>query len=222
MVAASVFPRPVRAEVLDMDGTLLDTEVIYVRCYVQAMAELGHDLPESFLHTLIGGPRGAFQAQLRARLGPDFPYDAHREAYVALRTARLAAGVPLKPGVVELLDRVAALGLPMAVATAATRAHADEHLARTGLRPRFAVVLTRDDVEKSKPSPDLFLRAAEALGVAPEDCMAVEDSPNGVRAAVAAGMMTVMVPDLVPDDDEMRLLCVSVQADLHAVAHLLD
>ena len=111
--------------------------------------------------------------------------------------------------------------LPLAIATAATRAHAEEHLARTGLRPRFGVVLTREDVAHSKPRPDLFLRAAEGLGVGAADCLAVEDSHNGVRAAHAAGMMTVMVPDIVPADAEIGALCVAVADDLHAVRRLL-
>lgn len=217
----TIFPRPVQAVVLDMDGTLLDTEIIYVRSYLETMAAFGHELPESFLHGLIGGTRTDFQTRLRERLGPDFPYEAHRAAYQALRSERLAAGVPLKPGAVELLDRAAGLRLPLAIATAATRAHADEHLARSGLRVRFAVVLTRDDVEHSKPRPDLFLRAAEALGVAAADCLAVEDSYNGVRAACAAGMMTVMVPDIVPADAAMQELCLAVVPDLHAVARML-
>jgi HAD superfamily hydrolase (TIGR01509 family) len=214
-------PRDVQGVVLDMDGTLLDTEIIYVRSYVETMADFGHELPESFLHTLIGGPRGLFQARLRERLGPDFPYEAHRAAYAVRRTERLAAGVPLKPGAEALLDYIAARRLPVGVATAATREHADEHLARAGLRRHFSVVLTRDDVVNSKPAPDLFLAVAEALGVAAADCLAVEDSFNGVRSAVAAGMMTVMVPDIVPADDEMRALCVAVCRDLHGVVELL-
>lgn len=214
--------RPIAGVVLDMDGTLLDTESIYVRSYMQAAAELGHDLPHDFLHDLIGAPGPQFGERVRAKLGPDFPYGPHRERYLALRMAMLDAGIPLKPGVNELLDAIDTAELPKAVATAATRENAHSHLTRAGLLSRFANVLTRDDVARAKPHPDVYLAAAAAIGRDPADCLAVEDSVNGVRAAHAAGMMTIMVPDIAPPDPETTSLCVAVLADLHAVRRLLD
>ena len=95
------------------------------------------------------------------------------------------------------------------------------NLLRADLRHRFPVVITRDDVEHSKPRPDIFLAAAAGLSVSPELCLAVEDSHNGVRAAHAAGMITVMVPDMMPATDEVRALCLAVLEDLHGVCEML-
>jgi beta-phosphoglucomutase-like phosphatase (HAD superfamily) len=90
------------------------------------------------------------------------------------------------------------------------------------LRARLPVVVTRDDVVRGKPHPDLFLKAAWAIGIPPERCLAVEDSFNGIRAAHAAGMMPVMVPDLLAPTPDIRALCVEIVADLHAVRQLLS
>jgi HAD superfamily hydrolase (TIGR01509 family) len=216
-----VLPRPAAALILDMDGTLLDTESIYVRSFMIAAADLGRKLPDDFLHGLIGAPGPNFQILVREKLGPDFPYAEHRTRYLALRTDMLAEGIPLKPGAEALLDTVEARRLPVAVATAATRENAESHLARAGLRHRFEHVLTRDDAEHPKPRPDIFLAAAAAIGHAPTTCLAVEDSHNGVRAAHAAAMMTIMVPDLAPPTDEITALCIGVLGDLFAVRDLL-
>jgi beta-phosphoglucomutase-like phosphatase (HAD superfamily) len=89
------------------------------------------------------------------------------------------------------------------------------------LRERLRVIVTRDDVARGKPFPDLFLRAAHLLDVSPDECLAVEDSLNGVRAAHAAGMMPVMVPDLIQPSDEVRALCVRVVPDLHEVLAII-
>lgn len=220
-MAKPPFPRPVAAVVLDMDGTLLDTESIYVRTFLETSHELGYPLADDFLHTLIGLPGGEFRTRLRARLGEDFPYEEHRRRYLVRRTELMADGIPVKPGARELIDHLEAHRLPMAIATAATRQNAEEYLGRAGLRARFEVVLTRDDVTNSKPSPDLFLAAARGIGIDPLRCVAVEDSHNGVRAAHAAGMMTVMVPDIVAASDEIRALCVAVLGSLHELRGML-
>jgi HAD superfamily hydrolase (TIGR01509 family) len=214
-------PRPHQAVILDMDGTLLDTESIYIRTFLETSTTLGYPLEETFLHGLVGLPGADFQSRLRAHLGEEFPYAEHRQMYLARRTELLDQGIPIKPGALELIAHLEETGTPMAIATAATRANAHENLTRSGLMHRFPVILTRDDVEHSKPRPDLFLRAAAGLGIDPAHCVAVEDSHNGVRAAHAAGMMTVMVPDILTASDEIRAMCVAVVETLHDVRRMV-
>src|SRR5256885_892221 len=109
----------------------------------------------------------------------------------------------------------------MAIVTPSCRPTADEHLTLAGIRARFENILTRDDVTRGKPSPDLYLLAASRLGVKPEVCVAVEDSNHGVASAHAAGAITIMVPDMVPPTAESRAKCVAVVPDLGAVLELL-
>jgi HAD superfamily hydrolase (TIGR01509 family) len=125
----------------------------------------------------------------------------------------------LKAGVVELLDDLDALGLPRAIATSSTHASVERQLG--GMTGRFQAVVAHGDYARGKPSPDPFLTAAERLGVVPSACLGLEDSHNGVRAAHAAGLMTIMVPDLLEATEEMRGLCVAVAETLHDVRDLL-
>jgi HAD superfamily hydrolase (TIGR01509 family) len=128
--------------------------------------------------------------------------------------------LPLKPGVAELLGLLDELDLPRAIATTSSRATVDHHLGAHGLAHRFHHIVAHDDCERHKPDPDPFLRAAARLGVQPQHCLALEDSHNGVRAASAAGMMTVMVPDLLPVTEEMQTLCLHIVGNLHDVRRL--
>jgi HAD superfamily hydrolase (TIGR01509 family) len=123
----------------------------------------------------------------------------------------------LKPGVLELLRDMDRAGLRRAVATSSSRSKALGHLQQAGILSRFEAVVTRDDVQRGKPHPDLFLAAAACLDVAPGACVAFEDSYNGVRAAEAAGMTVVMVPDILPPTPEMQRRCAAIIESLGAV-----
>lgn len=214
-------PKPVDAVILDMDGTLHDTEAVYHAALKRAVAEVGFAVTEGFCHSLIGIPGLETDRMLRDHLGPEFPFDEYDRLYDEYCDALFAKGIKLKPGALELIDHLHERALPSAIATSASRRAATLHLRRSGLGVRFAVIVTRDDVARGKPHPDLFLKAASLVGAAPERCLAVEDSLNGIRAAHAAGMMPVMVPDLLRPTAEIRALCVTVAADLHEVRSLL-
>ncbi len=216
-----IFPNRISAVVLDMDGTLHDTEVAYHTALKAAVEAVGFSITDAFCHSLIGIPGPESDEILRAHLGPGFPfaeYDRLYEQHVALSLAR---EIPLKPGARELLRALAERELKAAVATSASRRAAERHLALSGLRGHLNTIVTRDDVTRGKPHPDLFLHAAKLLEVPPRECLAVEDSFNGIRAAHAAGMMPVMVPDLLTPTDEIRAMCVRVAADLHEVRALI-
>ena len=215
------FPRRIDAVLLDMDGTLHDTEILYVAALRHAVGAVGRTVTEAFCHALIGLPAAEADAVIRAHLGPDIPFTALQEAYAAHLDAALAAGLTLKTGALALVETLARAGIPVAVATSAGRHGATTHLARSGLARHLPVVVTRDDVTRGKPFPDLFLEAARRLGADPAHCVAVEDSHNGIRAAHAAGTMPIMVPDIVPPTDEIRRLCVGIARDLHQIADAL-
>ena len=207
-------PRPVAAVVFDMDGTLIDSESIYRRALVLAMEAMGLAVDEAFVHGLNGLPGPEINARILARFGADFPVQEFRHRYVTHRDLLAGDGIPLKPGAAEALRFVVGLGLPLALATSSQRAPALAHLSRLEVLAHFDVLVTREDVARPKPFPDLFLEAAARLRVAPADCLAVEDSKAGAEAALAAGMMTVMVPDVVAPSPELRARCVAVHASL--------
>lgn len=216
-----VFPRPVRAVVFDMDGLLIDSEVLVREGGVRAARNLGKDLPLSVTARMIGLPMAECMDVLAAHFGPGFDMDV----YVAEERREIAAlfaeGVALKAGVVELLDHLDELGLPRGVATSSSRDSVEAHLGHHGVLERFHAVVAREDVRRHKPNPDPYLAAAALLGVEAEACLALEDSHNGVRAAHAAGMMTIMVPDLLDPTEEMTQKTIHIAESLHEVHRLL-
>ena len=215
-------PRQPTAVVFDMDGLLFDTESIYERAALLAAAELGCEMDSAFFRSTVGSSWPATRERLIALYGPTFAVDELRAVAGRIFNELVEADLPVKPGVLELLDLLDALGLPRAIATSSSRATVRRHLETHGMVDRFHHVVAHDDCERHKPEPDPFLKAAGLLGVAPSLCLALEDSHMGVRAASAAGMMTIMIPDLIPATEEIRDLCALVVNDLHAVRLLLD
>ena len=212
----------VNAVLLDMDGTLLDTEQVYLDSLVAALQAHGFtDDIVPLCHAMVGLPGPECEAILLMRYGEDFPLAEINTAFIARRDEILQAGLPVKNGAVELLDALRAARFPMAIVTSSSRRTADAHLRLAGIHDRFDAVLTRDDVVRGKPSPDLYLLAASRFGTRPETCVAIEDSNHGVAAALAAGAITIMVPDMVPPTDASRANCAAVVPDLGAVLEML-
>ena len=127
-----------------------------------------------------------------------------------------------QPGLLPLLEELKARGIPAALATSTTRPTAWGYLTRAGVKDYFAASVCGGEVERPKPNPDVFLKAAGLLGLDPGTCMVLEDSPNGIRAGAAAGCKAVMVPDLMEPTGELRALAAAIVPDLFAVVPLLD
>ncbi|MTV15934.1 MULTISPECIES: HAD family phosphatase [Bradyrhizobium] len=212
----------VDAVLLDMDGTLLDTEKVYFDSLVAALNACGYtDDVVALCHSMVGLPGPACEAMLRDHYGAAFPLEAVNLAFLDHRDRMMRSGLPLKSGTLDLLNAIAAAERPMAIVTSSSRRSAERNLTLAGIRARFDTLLTLDDVAQGKPDPELYLKAATRLGVTPASCIAVEDSNHGVAAAHAAGAITLMVPDMAPPTEETRAKCAAVLPDLNAVLALL-
>jgi HAD superfamily hydrolase (TIGR01509 family) len=211
-------PRPPRAVVFDLDGTLIDSEALVLESYMEAARR--HDVPlthAQFL-SLVGRSREHSERSMQEFFGQDGPL-AEFYAVVSEHIGDRAA--PLKPGGAELLDHLDVERLPYALATSSGPGWVNKHFAAHKLGSRFRHVVTRDDVANGKPHPEPYLKASTALGYSPADILAVEDSPTGIRSAHAAGLMTILIPDLIQPDEETRGHALHVAESLQDVLGLL-
>jgi HAD superfamily hydrolase (TIGR01509 family) len=192
-------PRPVRrpaAVIFDMDGLMLDTEPLAARAWRDAAAALGVDFDMALAQAMVGRNFVDCAAMVRSHYGPEYPADALLARWHATYDGIVAReGLTLKPGVEELLVWLERHAVPCAVATSTRRERATRKLAHTSLLPRFRELVGGDEVAQGKPAPDIYLEAARRLRASAPACLVLEDSEPGVRAALAAGMMPIMVPD---------------------------
>lgn len=214
------FPFPPSAVIFDMDGLLFDTEALYQRAISAAAEEIDVDL-SAVSRRMIGRPLDQSRLLLTELYGPHFPLEQFVDAMFRHFDRLAMTDLDVKPGVVELLDALDEMQLPRAIATSTAHHRVMAHLRTHQLEGRFDAIVGHGDYAASKPAPDPFLLAARRLGADPCSCLALEDSFNGVRSAHAAGMMAVMVPDLLAPTDEIRALCSFVAKDLHQVCSVI-
>ena len=189
-----------QALVFDFDGTLVDTETPELIVWQETFAAYGVELPEGYWSNIVG--RGAEQeferpAALLERLtGKAYEYDGQRHA----RTMAMIQAAPLRPGVLSLLQEAREAGVPCAVASSSKHQWVDPSLHRRDIFDYFATTVCADDVARAKPWPDLFLEACLRLGSEPAQTIAIEDSPNGLLAAKAAGLFALVTPNPATQD----------------------
>ena len=193
------------AVIFDADGTLFDTETLMYEVWVEIGRDMGLSItiPE-YLH-YVGLNRKAVLDVMRERIGPDFDGADFMVRCVARLSERIEEeGVPLKPGVREILELLHQKGIPAGLATSTHRVRTDRRLELCGLGEYFSAVVTGDEVSKGKPDPEIYRAVCGELSVSPEACLAVEDSRNGILSAHHAGLKVAMIPDMVPPTAELE------------------
>ena len=210
------------AVIFDMDGLMLDTEPLAARAWAAAAACVGVEFDPAVTSRLVGRNFPDCRALVRAHHGERYPVDAlMREWHGAYDALVAREGIALKPGLLDLLGWLDAEAIPKAVATSTRRTRAQAKLEQTRLAHHFAALVGGDEIPRGKPEPDIYLEAAARLAVAPVRCVALEDSEPGMHAALEAGMMAIMVPDLAPPSSALLARAPLVLASLTDVlAHL--
>lgn len=211
-----------KAVIFDMDGVLFDTEALCMQAWVAVAKKWGLPKMEEVFPQCIGLNSNDSRQVVFSAYGENFDYPLFREhAAVWFHDYVDKNGLPMKPGVREILAWLKEAGFILGLASSTRQEDVRSHLEQTGIADFFPILITGDMVEHSKPRPDIYLLACDRLGVKPEQAYAIEDSPNGIRAAHAAGMCPIMVPDMIPPDEEMQRLSYIILKDLGQVLAFL-
>lgn len=210
------------AVVFDMDGVIFDSERTVMQCWKEVASR--HNIPN--IEKAILACTGTTMVRTREIMlnlyGADFPYDEYARESSAIFHSRYDGGrLPMKPGVKELLTFLKERGKKIALASSTRQQVVTDELRDAGIIGYFDRIICGDMVSRSKPAPDIFLKACEELNVSPSDSYAIEDSYNGIRAAHAGGLHPIMVPDLLPADEEMQSLAEIVLPNLTSVMEYL-
>lgn len=208
--------------ILDMDGLMLDTEKLLAKYWIQAAREAGFPMKPEHVLGIRSLAAEYAEPALRGIFGEGFDYAAIRARRRQLTAAHLQKfGIEKKPGLDELLGYLKKSGRKIAAATATDRERTTLYLEKVNVLPYFDVLVCGDMVTRGKPDPEIYQKACRELGLLPEECMALEDSPNGIRSAWAAGCRAVMVPDLSEPEEDVKKLLYACVPDLSGVTEML-
>ena len=210
------------ATIFDMDGLLIDSERIALGTFQTICDQHGLGDQFSLYLQLLGTNDATTLKILRSTLPAHLSPERFMDTWMTLYVEQTQVAVPLMNGVLELLDHLDLTSIPKSVATSTRTEHARSKLTNSGILHRFTHVTGGDQVDNGKPAPDIYLKAAQRLQVNPAECLALEDSPNGVKAALAAGMQVIQIPAIVQPDADMIALGHTVLNDLHEVINHLQ
>ena len=207
--------RPIRGVLFDMDGLVLDSEVLFTRFWREAANFLGYPMTVEQSYGMRSLGKALGQPYLESLFGPGIDYTTVRNKRIELMSAYVAEhGIAPKPGIYELLDYLEEAGIPAAIASSSPMDAIEKHLAAVNLKHRFQKLCSAHSIPNGKPAPDIYLLGAKELDLKPEECLALEDSPTGILSAYRAGCLPVMIPDLDQPSEE-------TQANLFAKADSL-
>ncbi|HCA04913.1 MAG TPA: HAD family hydrolase [Ruminococcaceae bacterium] len=213
----------IKGVISDMDGVILDSEILYVRFWCEAANYYGFPMQKRHALAIRSMARPFAVQRLQGFFGDSFDYDLVRDKRVELMDAYVNEhGIQPKKGARRLLEYLKQNGYPVALATATAADRAKGYLERVDLLKYFDVVASARMVKNGKPEPDIYLYAANQLGLKAEECLALEDSVNGVKSAFAAGCKTVLVPDLDNPENELRPLLYDTADGLEDVIRILS
>lgn len=212
-----------KAVIFDMDGVIFDSERAVYHGWME-LADKYHLIDIEKIYMKCIGVNSEMTRQIFIDYyGEDFPYDEYKAEQAKNYHEKYDHGrLPMKPGIKELLISLKKNQYRIAIASSTRSALVEEQINNAGLREYFDVIIGGDMVKKSKPEPDIFLKAAECLGVLPEEAYVIEDSYNGIRAAFAGKMIPIMVPDMLEPDSEIREKAQYIFKDLYEVRELLE
>ena len=208
--------------IFDMDGLMLDSETLAIQGWKHAATTLGIQIPDELFLNLIGLNNNLCRTIMLENLGPSFDFDTanallheYKDNYIRKH------GVPLKPGLHHILDKLDEIGIKKCVATSTFYDRAVNKLSIANIAHRFEVIIGGDQVPHSKPAPDIFLKAAEKCEIAPKDCVVLEDSGPGTEAAYRAGMRVIVVPDLVVPSEATRKRAYAICENLFEACEII-
>lgn len=210
--------KKIKAVVFDMDGIIFDSEAKVIECWVEIADKYGIKDIETMCRKCLGTNSAETRRIALEFYGQDFPYDEYKKESSELYHQRYDGGrLPMKPYIRELLEYLKQNSYKIALASSTRTQVVQNQLRDAGILGYFDKLVCGDMVSRSKPEPDIFLKACEELSVAPDEAYAIEDSYNGIRSAHSAGMHPIMVPDLAPPTEEMQQLAEVILPSLREV-----